>query len=44
MIKPKTGRLVIFPSSYPHNVFPHYSKDDRMTIITDVKERKADIK
>ena len=44
MIKPKPGRLVIFPSSYPHNVFPHYSKDDRMTIITDVKERKADIK
>jgi len=41
MIKPRPGRLVIFPSNYPHNVFPHYSKDDRMTIITDVKEKKA---
>ena len=42
LIKPKPGRLVIFPSNYPHNVFPHYSNKDRIVVITDVKEKKAE--
>jgi hypothetical protein len=42
LIKPRPGRLVIFPSNYPHNVFPHYSNKDRIVVITDVKEKKAE--
>jgi predicted 2-oxoglutarate/Fe(II)-dependent dioxygenase YbiX len=35
-VKPKVGRLIIFPSSVKHKVDPYYGKENRITIAGDI--------